>query len=151
MLSEKKKFLSNHEEETREGRTHMKDTKWFGINEKSSKLWFSLNKTRVKNTGIMSLMDPKTNKETQNPGTMLEIARHHHAQLQREPMMTEERKRATNRILAGVKVKLNEEEKKEISKGISYNEVREALRKAPNGKAPGPDGIPNEFWKAELS
>jgi len=149
-LSEKKKVLNTHEEEAREVRTHMKDAKWFNVNEKSSKLWFSLNKSRAKSSGIMSLINPEMNEETQDPKDMLEIARNHHSQLQSEPKMNKDQERAIDNILARVKNKLNKDEKKEISKDISYKEVREALKKAPNGKAPGPDGIPNEFWKMEL-
>jgi len=128
----------------------MKDAKWFRVNERSSKLWFSLNKTQTRSLGIMSLLDPATNEETQNPTDMLEIARHHHSQLQREPPMNDNRTRAIEVILNGVNRKLNEDEKEEISKGISYKEIKEALKKAPNGKAPGPDGIANEFWKTEI-
>src|SRR5258706_3170012 len=149
-LSEKRRNLNEQEEEVRDVRTHMKDGKWFGVNERSSKLWFSLNKIQAKSAGIMSLIDPALNEETQNPKDMLEIARNHHSQQQSEPQMNKSRKRAIETILAGIKKKLNEDEKEEINKEISYREVREALKKSPNSKAPGPDGIPNEFWKTEL-
>src|SRR5258706_9514326 len=149
-LSEKRRNLNEQEEEVRDVRTHMKDGKWFGVNERSSKLWFSLNKIQAKSAGIMSLIDPALNEETQNPKDMLEIARNHHSQQQSEPQMNKSRKRAIDTILAGIKKKLNEDEKEEINKEISYREVREALKKSPNSKAPGPDGIPNEFWKTEL-
>ena len=149
-LSTKKKSLNDHEEESRRIRTDLKDGKWFGVNEKSSKLWFSLNKMRTKGPVIKSLLDPDTNKETNNPENMIEIARNHHSQLQSEPPMNEGRRMAIDNILVGVNRKLDEKEKKNISKEISYVEVKGALTKAPNGKAPGPDGIPNEFWKTEL-
>jgi len=45
---------------------------------------------------------------------------------------------------------LNNDEKNEISKDITYTEIIDILRTAPNGKAPGPDRIPNEFWKEEI-
>ena len=99
---------------------------------------------------IASLIDPTTNEETDNPSSMLRIARTHHSELQSEPPMTEIRKRATEDILAGVTKALDDEEKKNISKEITYTEIRNALRKAPNDKALGPDGIPNEFWKQEI-
>ena len=149
-LSEKKKVLSAHEEEMRNYRMNLKDAKWSKVNEKSSKLWFSLNKTRLTGPIIASLIDPTTNEETDNPSSMLRIARTHHSELQSEPPMTEIQKRATEDILAGVTKALDNEEKKNISKEITYTEIRNALRKAPNDKAPGPDGIPNEFWKQEI-
>jgi len=49
--------------------------------------------------------------------------------------------------LTDLKRHLKIKEKEEIGKDISFKEVNETIRKAPNGKAPGPDGIPNEFWK----
>ncbi|KAI1000147.1 hypothetical protein K3495_g8053 [Podosphaera aphanis] len=39
------------------------------------------------------------------------------------------------------------EELKTISNVITQQEIEEALRKLPNDKAPGPDGIPNRFLK----
>ena len=98
----------------------------------------------------MSLIDPAMNDKTQNPEIMLEIARKHHSQQQSEPPMNESHRRAIKNILARVTKKLSDDEIKNINKEVSYTEVKRILTKAPNGKAPGPDGIPNEFWKAEL-
>ena len=38
-----------------------------------------------------------------------------------------------------------------MEQGIQFKEVYDTIKTSPNGKAPGPDGIPNEFWKAEMS
>ena len=105
---------------------------------------------QTKGPVIKSLFDPATNEETHNPENMIEIARNHHSQLQSEPPMNEGQRRAIDNILAGVNRKLDEKEKMNISKEISYVEVKGALTKAPNSKAPGLDRIPNEFWKTEL-
>ena len=34
---------------------------------------------------------------------------------------------------------------------VTENELSKVIRKLPNGKAPGPDGIPNEVWKRILN
>jgi len=149
-LSQKRKLLSDLEEESRDVRSKMKEAKWFGVNEKSSKLWFSQNKSRTAGPIIDSLLNPVSKIETKNPAEMLEIARDYHSRLQSEPPMNDSRKRAINEILAGLTKALNEDEKKEISKDITYTEIVDILRTAPNGKAPSPDGIPNEFWKEEI-
>ena len=149
-LSEEKKVLSTYEEEMRSIRTNLKEAKWSRVNEKSSKLWFSLNKTRPTGPVIASLIDPTTNEETNDPMRMLKIARTHHSELQSEPPMNYARKQFIDAILAGMTKVLDDDEKKEISKEVKYEEVRNVLRRAPNGKAPGPDGIPNEFWKEEI-
>ena len=149
-LSQKKKILSDLEEESRDNRSNMKEVKWFGVNEKSSKLWYSQNKSRTAGPIIDSLVDPASNIETKNHAKMLEIARDHHSRLQSEPPMNDSRVRAIDEILAGLTKTLNDDEKKEISKDITYKEIVDILRMAPNGKAPGPDRIPNEFWKEEI-
>jgi len=60
------------------------------------------------------------------------------------------RQEAINDILSNITVKLDKKEKLEMMKLTSYSEVYDVIRKAPNNKAPGPDGIPNEFWKTEM-
>jgi len=67
----------------------MKEAKWFGVNEKSSKLWFSQNKSRMAGPIIDSLIDPALNIETKNHNKMLEIAREYHSSLQSEPPMND--------------------------------------------------------------
>ena len=64
--------------------------------------------------------------------------------------MDDNRKEAIKNILTDLKRHLKIKEKEEIGKDVSFKEVNETIRKAPNGKAPGPDGIPNEFWKQEI-
>jgi hypothetical protein len=99
---------------------------------------------------IDSLNDPTSNRETKDPLKMLEIAKNHHANLQSEPPMNESRKKATDKILAGLTKTLDEEEKKKLSKEIKFSEISQALRESPNSKSPGPDRIPHEFWKEEI-
>ena len=65
-------------------------------------------------------------------------------------LMNESRTEAISELLSGMTKTLNDKERLEIGKSIKFAEVREALKKAPNGKSPGPDGIPNEFWKEEI-
>ena len=149
-LSDKKKTLSDHEEETRNIRTHLKEAKWFLTNEKSSKQWFGMFKSRNMNTGIKSLFKSGSNEETEAPLEMLKIARTHHSELQREPEMNDSQRDAIKTILSDVKRHLNDKEIREINKDVSFKEVNETIRKSPSGKAPGPDGIPNEFWKQEI-
>lgn len=142
--------MSTLEEEARDYRTTMKEAKWFGVNEKSSKLWFSLNKSCMMGLIIDSLIDPTSDKETKDPTKMLNIVREHHSHLQSELPMTNTWEKAIDEILMGMMKTLNEKDKIEISKDIKYTEIRDALRRAPNSKAPSPDGIPNEFWKEEI-
>ena len=85
-----------------------------------------------------------------DPAEMLRIARMYHADLQSKPPMNGDQEKAITEILSKVKIRLNKEESRDIEKSISYKEVYNVLKQAPNGKAPGPDGILIEFWKSEI-
>ena len=149
-LSQNKKTMNDYDEKARNKRTYLNEAKWFRVNEKMSKQWFSLNRPKVTNSTIKSLFKTETEEETTDPEELLEIARHHHSQLQKEPPMDRAREAAINEILSTLSKELEDKDIKEIGKDITYREVNETLRKTPNGKAPGPDGIPNEFWKIEI-
>ena len=149
ILSEHKKTLSDYDEEARNTRTHLNEAKWFTNNERVSKQWFGLNKPGKSSTTIKSFFRADKEGETEDPKEMLEIAREYHSQLQSEPPMDKGRERAIDDILVNVKKKLDKKEYEEMGKDIRFKEVDATVRKAPNGKAPGPDGIPNEFWKLE--
>ncbi|CAG8619222.1 14509_t:CDS:2, partial [Acaulospora colombiana] len=97
--------------------------RWFKEDEKGSKLWYSLNKERPKRQIFYSLFK-KGAEETRNTEEMMEIARAHH--------------------------ELSKTETHNLKSGISYMEVEDTIRESQTGKAPGCDGIPNEFWKHEL-
>jgi len=88
-LSQKKKLLSNLKEESRDARSNMKEAKWFRVNEKLSKLWFSQNKSHMAGPIIDSLLNPTLNIETKNPTEMLEIAKDYHSHLQSKPLMND--------------------------------------------------------------
>ena len=142
--------MSDYNEEVRNNRKFLTEAKWFKDTETMTKQWFGLNKPRPVSTTIKSLFNGTGEEETKDPVEMLGIARTYHAELQSEPPMDEDREKAITEILDKVKIKLNEEERRDIEKSITYKEVYDTLKKAPNGKAPGPDGIPIEFWKSEI-
>jgi len=150
-LSDNKKTLNDYEEEGRNNRTNLTEAKWFKDSEMVSKSWFGLNKSRAANTAIKSLFKENGGNETKDPLEMLEIARSYHSKLQRELTMNTTRERAIESILANMRETLDEKGNTEMGKETTYKEVYEVLKRAPNGKAPGPDGIPNEFWKTEIN
>ena len=47
--------------------------------------------------------------------------------------------------------KANEGQKENLSTKTSYEEVKKSLRNAPNGSAPGIDGIIYEFYKDKMN
>jgi len=150
ILSDNKKILNNHKEEARNNQTNLTEARWFKDSEMVLKSWFSLNKPRVTNTAIKSLFKENGVNEMKTPLEMIEIARSYHAKLQSEPTMNTTCERDIKNILANRRETLDEKASMEMNKGTTYKEVFKTLRRTPNGKAPGPDGIPNEFWKLEM-
>ena len=150
-LSNHKKILDNIEQTARERRTNLRNAKWFKCNKTMSKQWFSLNKTKKINATIKSLFRTEGEHKTEDPNEMLGIARHYHSQLQSEPTMTNQRLEAIENILTDMEAMLTEEQKSNIKKKTQFIEVCDIIRTLLNGKAPGPDGISNEFWKTKMS
>ncbi|CCA66968.1 related to Pol-like protein-Ciona intestinalis [Serendipita indica DSM 11827] len=124
--------------------------KWFKENETGSKLWYSLKKERPQRQIFHSLLD--TNGEEQS-GTdeMLRIAQKHHEKLQKCPGLTPERLTAINKLCEKVEPTVDPEDAAHMAKHITYQDVLQAIKRMPTGKAPGSDGIPLEFWNKSLN
>ena len=98
---------------------------------------------------ILALQKPDGTMTTQTRD-MMEIALKHHEELQKEPEMTEERIKAIEEMKKTSTTKTSDEQKTELKKGTSYEEIKKSLKKAPDGSAPGIDGIIYEFYKDKL-
>jgi exonuclease III/ribonuclease HI len=156
-LKELRKEMTNLETEisniSERDRLKAEDTfaaKWHKQNESGSKWWYSLYKEKPKRQIFYTLIK-EDGTETRNTEEMMEIAKKHHENLQSHQPMTDERKAAMNRLLGKVSQQINKEQAKHLKKNITYDEVRNTIKQSKNGKAPGCDGIPNEFWKQELT
>lgn len=77
---------------------------------------------------------------------MANLMKDYHDTLQREDLIGSKSKykRDLKKVLCHIKMKIKEEHKDLLATKITKEEVREAIRKLPNGKAAGPDGIPQE-------
>ncbi|KAF6749305.1 hypothetical protein DFP72DRAFT_780681, partial [Ephemerocybe angulata] len=80
---------------------------------------------------------------------MAEIARSYHekAQTDTDPPQEGEREKAIQEVLGQIDRKLSDEQNLKLSENLTYEDISEALKLMPNGKAPGLDGIPTELWK----
>jgi hypothetical protein len=79
---------------------------------------------------------------------MMNMARNYHNSIQEKDLPDEYgRIMATEITLEKCNVHLSENEFKEMDKALNAQDVGEALRLSNNGKAPGMDGIPYEFYK----
>jgi len=116
------------------------------LGENCTKYWFNLNKPRREKECILALEDTEGFLTAQTK-EMVGIASLYHKRLQASPMWSDARKKQTKELLDLVDVKLGENEKRILENCITEEEVRIALKKSKNGRSPGCDGIPYEFWK----
>jgi hypothetical protein len=114
--------------------------------EKYTKYWFKINK-RKNDSQIILALQKKDGTLTNRTQEMMDIALEHHQELQKRPEMTEERKKAIEELKKTTSTKMPEEKRNELKEKTSYEEIKTSLRKAPNGSAPGTDGIIYEFYK----
>jgi ribonuclease HI/exonuclease III len=115
--------------------------------ETCSKYWFGLNKPKYGvDNAILALRNEGglLKAETKD---MLEIATAHHQKLQNKPEWNLERKIAAEALLGKVNVRLSETQIETMDAPVARDDVLKALKVSNNGKVPGADGIPYEFYK----
>ena len=114
------------------------------------KTWTSRHKERKPRDTIKCLRTTETGETTKNLKEMTEIAAKYHEKIQlndhnpREPPNAD----LLNEILSGIRAKVTTRSKEMLAEQISEEEVREAIRRTNNEKAPGLDGIPIELWRS---
>jgi hypothetical protein len=118
----------------------------------ASKLWAKSGKDQKPRDTIIELKmldsPPEAPIYIQRSDKMSELARDYYDSLQRECISpTNEREEALESTLNAIMIKLSPLNKQELAKSLTKANVEEVLKLLPNGKAPGIDGIPYEFWK----
>ncbi|KAF5337057.1 hypothetical protein D9611_002908 [Ephemerocybe angulata] len=116
-----------------------------------------MNKNRKPRDSIAALRLPQNGNTQQQPPQytnstkkMVEIATTHHSSIQNiehHPMPPDERERNKNIVINTIKTRVQDDRYEEMNGQFSREEIVEALRNVPNGKAAGLDGIPVEIWK----
>jgi hypothetical protein len=114
--------------------------------EVNTKYWYQMNKETKSAQYIEALKDSSsvTHKNTEE---MSEIATEYHQELQTPLPMTALREATLTEILNNLKTKLNKEQHSLFEQPISKDGIKDALSKAENGKSPGKDRLPYEFYK----
>jgi exonuclease III len=117
--------------------------------EKYTKYWFKLNAVGLESQIILRLQkqDGQLTKETKE---MMKVALEHHRKLQERPEMNQERQKAIDEPKTTIEARIKDKEQRELKKMTGYEEIEEAIRRAPNGKSPGVDGIIYEFYKEKV-
>jgi len=117
--------------------------------ESIGKTWSNRFKENKPRDTIKDLRDPRTNDTTRDSKEMTKIAAQYYEDVQsadHDPQALPDQ-RELNEILSQTRLRISNESKRKIAEEISEEDVRLAIKKTSNDKAPGPDGIPIELWK----
>lgn len=115
--------------------------------ESVNKYWFSIGKS-IKESSVIRTLTDEQDTTTHSTATMVNIAQSHHARMQTCPDMTPEREVAIRKMVdttTGKRFTL--ESRESLNERVTPEEATQAIMSAQNGKAPGKDGIPYEFYK----
>ena len=118
--------------------------------ERIGKTWSNRHKKNKPRDTIKGLRRPHTNNLTRNSKEMAEITARYHEDIQNDghnPLIPPD-ENSLEDILRHIKRKTSEGSKIYLAEQITEQEVRNAIRKTTSEKAPGPDGIPIDLWKA---
>ncbi|KAF5338264.1 hypothetical protein D9611_014618 [Ephemerocybe angulata] len=119
-------------------------------NETIGKYWIQSNKEKLPRDTMQLMKDPTNHgaPPITRSQDMAQAARDYHEKLQVDVSHSEEERRtAMELVLDKMDYRLNPDDKQTLAALLDREIIYEALMSMPNGKAPGPDGIPTELWK----
>ena len=117
--------------------------------EKIGRTWSNRHKTNKPRDTIKSLKTSQ-NETTTNSKIMAEMAAkyHHDLQFANHIPYDPPNNQKLSDILRPIKTRLSNASKVKLSTQILEDDIRQAIKKSANDKAPGLDGIPIELWKS---
>ena len=123
---------------------------WYENGEKNSKYFLNLEKTRCSKTAVRRLYD-STGKITVNPRSIINELRDYYQTLYSNHDPEEGEEFASDFLENPNIPSLSNNSKMNCEGLLTYAECFEALKKFPNGKTPGNDGLTAEFYKTFLN
>jgi len=120
--------------------------KYIKEGQKSTKYFLNLKKNK-KDPSIIKALQNKNRKIINNTNEMYTIAAEYHQSLQKAPERQDEDDQKINETLKNITNKLKTDNQEKLNKQTDEYEIRKAIKASQNGKAPGIDGIPYEFYK----
>jgi len=120
--------------------------KYIKEGQKSTKYFFNLKKDK-KNPSIIKALQNKNGKIINNTNKMCSIATKYHQSLQKAPERQDEDDQKINETLKNITNKLKTDDQEKLDRQTDEYEIRKAIKASQNGKAPGINGIPYEFYK----
>ena len=120
-------------------------------NETVSKFWIQMNEERAPRNTIQLLRkldSPIANPEfTKRSSEMAALAKGYHENLQQIGLEDNLTDNDFQEVLSSLKPRVSARDKNELAKYLKEEEISQAIKDLPDGKAPGIDGIPRELWK----
>ena len=128
-----------------EGEKIRSKIRWWEEGEKSTKFFHNLEKSRAKQKAWDKILDKNGNLQYGTSNILnrqVEFYKH---------LFTSDQKNDNHQekayFLDNLDKKLSEESKNDLDSDIQLSEVLSSIKKMPNGKSPGSDGLPVEFYK----
>jgi len=119
--------------------------------ETMGKTWCRSGKAHKPQDLLYSLKTPLTEPPTyeKRSDKMAKIARDYHNALQKSEDVINQDKRdeEMDSVLEHIHTAVPENEKQKLSECLNTEEIKQAIRDLPDGKAAGTDGLPHELWK----
>ena len=116
-----------------------------------SKSWINANKERRPRDTIQALRLPTEPTDlprfTKRSSEMAELASTYHRNLQDDNLAHDVTEQEYEEILSHLTRRVSPQDKNKLATYLTQDEIRQALRDLPDGKAAGIDGIPHELWK----
>jgi len=120
--------------------------KWAEDGEKNSKFFFNLEKRNYINKHITQLNIEGT--VITDPKLILDEEKHFYEKLYSEQKSTDKNETEMNNMLSSINIpQISPEEKNVCELQINVSECAKELKLLKNGKTPGIDGLPTEFYK----
>jgi len=116
---------------------------WIEQGEKPTKYFYNLEKQRAKTNSMDSVRDDNDNEVT-DPNTIKTVVTDFYTNLYKKDMIDMNEQ---NQLLTNLSRKLNRTESQQCEGDLSLEEATNAIQEAKNGKSPGKDGLPPEFYK----
>ncbi|KAL3684303.1 hypothetical protein R1sor_002325 [Riccia sorocarpa] len=123
------------------------DAKWVENGDIPSKVFFGMFKARQKMLEVNCLLNEEGEEVTEQSG-MEKLAERHFQKLLAEDRPDEDRIGDIGRILQRTHTGISNEDKEALDAPITKEELFTATTRMKNGKSPGPDGTPVEFFAA---
>lgn len=140
MLEEKLKEI---EDKKYKGAMIRSKAKYLVEGEKCTRFFFNMEKNRQRAGMIKELIGKGGGKVKEKEEVLKEIKDYYESLFKREGVGREE----IEFLVGKIKIKIDNGDKNLCERGIEKEEIEEAIMQLNNGKSPGKDGLPNEFYK----